>query len=282
MSRSEVGYCLVCYNNHDEVRDFISHVRERAVAVESEPLIAVCDNSERAEPRAMPIEWPAGTLNAFRPDNPGYLDGCRHGLNLVRSATVELPDWIVFTNTDLRFVGPASVQDLSDRHDPDTPVVIAPRITEGVERREKNPHLLVSRSPTRHRFNRLLTQTTAGALAYLVASSVRSERSDGSPCSDGDRSSTLPGTEMYAPYGAMMIFSRGFFRLCELPGGVPLLAEEIAVAEAARAHNIPVIYDPDIHVHHSPHSTTGASVGLGRARMLRRAFTFLDLMFQGK
>lgn len=257
---------LVAYDNHDEVQAFVDHLRDVDPALR----IAVCDNS--------PHPTGGATLHGIdaqvaRPDNPGYLDG---GIAAFEAYAAAFPDepvgWAVLSNTDLDVVGDRLSSVLSTREAASC-VVVAPRITEGDARVEKNPHLVSPRSRSRLWVNHVVTDSVAGAYAFLVLAALRAPRR----VAPSSAEVTLPpaGTSMYAPYGAMFVFSRAFLDEVGLPRGVPLLAEEYAVAEAAARCDAQVLFEPDIHVVHDPHSTTGGRVTLRRARMLSRAFTWM-------
>jgi GT2 family glycosyltransferase len=265
-----VDVLLVGYGNLPEVEAFIEQVRR----LEPSPAIrfAVCDNSPTAQPTSIPER--TDTVFVRRPDNPGYLEG---GLTALRASSDRrggLPDWAILSNTDLTFESAHLLEVLAE-HDPATPLVLAPRITEGDARIDKNPHLLSARSPGRHRLNHQLTRTPALAFGYLVLSRVKLEirlrragRHDAGPAA--------VGSEMYSPYGAMLIFSRGFLERDALPADVPITAEEYVVAEQARREGAPVLFEPRIHVHHEPHTTTGPKVSWPRAVRLSRAFAYID------
>lgn len=265
-----ISMLLVAYGNMNEVDDFVDHVRE----VQGEAIsFAICDNS----PNPIPSRHrgrPFATV-VQRPDNPGYLEGALVALEAQNVATGALPDWIILSNTDLRL----ETYDLPDRlaaYDASTPLVLAPRVTEGPRRVEKNPHLISRRTIRRHRLNRIITGTPVSAMAYQTGALLRRSLGQGDSrrrVTPEEWARAYPaGTRFYSPYGAIVIFSRGFFDAGGLPRNVPLLSEEYFIAEAAIEHQAPVIYEPNIHVHHSANTTTGPRVTLRRARRTSAAF----------
>lgn len=259
----DVLFLLVVYNNHDEVQRWISEVScDRACSV----AFAICDNSPIArswEPAAgVPVSLVA------RPDNPGYLEGGLVALEHYVASVGRMPPWIFLSNSDLVF-GPAGLGAVvSLKFEPDIPVIIAPRITEITSSLERNPHIRSPRSRFRLWANRLVTWYTPMAYLYLIASELRLHRAKRGPRS-------VPGELMYAPYGAMVCFSRGFLEGFKIPRNVPLLAEEWAIAEVARNGGVPVVFEPRIHVYHRSNATTGPPVSWRRAVLLRRAFWFM-------
>lgn len=257
---------VVAYKNQAQVQSFIDTLREQ----DPELAIAVCDNSpDGVDDRKVFMGVDAST---YRADNPGYMDGGIAAFEAFQTAHPERDiDWAILTNTDLEFAGETFSRVLS-AHDPERSIVLAPRITEGDEQVEKNPHLSAARSTWRLWINHLATGSAATAMGFLVAAVARFKMRHGG---GETRPLSEPGTAMYAPYGATMIFSRGFLAQVGLPTGVPLLAEEFAIAELAARGASPILFEPAIHLLHEPHSTTGPKVGYIRAAMLSRAFTWM-------
>src|SRR2546427_119628 len=63
---------------------------------------------------------------------------------------------------------------------------------------------------------------------------------------------------IYAPHGALFIFSRRYFEAGGyLDGNLFLYGEEISVAEICRSLGLPVIYEPSLRVLHNEHQSTG-------------------------
>jgi GT2 family glycosyltransferase len=265
---SRILFLLVAYRNVEQVAKFVEHLR--ALDYRDTFEVSICDNSPDEQQGLL---QELSCYVTARPDNPGYLEGALEAMRHYKRCGGSMPDWIVVTNTDLTFVNGGSFSSLEDR-DPSEAVVYAPRISEphGVE---KNPHLLVPRSGWRNEVDKWLTSTQSLSRAYLLGSIVlqraRRARNCWSP-----RPQSVAETVMYAAYGAIMIFSRQFFSQISFPMNVPLLAEEYVVAELARTIDAPIRYLPEIHATHTPHSTTGGRVSASRARLLRRAFSYID------
>lgn len=261
---------LVAYGNMDEVDAYIEHVRCK---VTTKLTFAVCDNSPAAM-RSRHEGDPNVTI-VERPDNPGYLEGALVAMRARRAQVDADPPWIILSNTDLHFETSDLLSVLS-RYDSKRPLVLAPRITEGLAKVEKNPHVVSRRSLRRLRANGFMASTALTAMAYQAGSLIlHAVRGGGSALRRRPASwaAAYPaGTEFYSPYGAMIIFSSGFFRAGGLPENVPLLSEEYYIAESALAHSAPVIYEPAIHVHHQEHTTTGPRLTLRRARLTSIAF----------
>lgn len=261
---------LVAFGNAEEVNDFISHVRATCQAPIS---FAVCDNTPGG---SGPITSDADCIVTARPDNPGYLEGALHALRAFQSQR-PTPEWIAITNTDLTFRRGDLLTVLS-RYDSDVPVVIGPRITEGVDAQEMNPHVVTPRGLGRLRLNHWTTATPVLAYGYLglhgAKFAVTRSRRTRTGASSPDPRHLTP-SDMFSPYGAMMFFSRAFMTHVGLPPKVPLFAEEYAVAETARRAGARVRYEPDIHVNHDSNSTTGPRLSWRRAKALTVAFRYI-------
>ena len=275
-----VLFLVVAYRNAADVIEFV-----RALSSTDPGLgFAVCDNTEtqtdasRERLRAALATTPA--VVAFRPDNPGYLDGALAALAAWRAAHGgELPEWAVLSNTDLAIEGEPFSRVLGDR-DHTVPQVLAPRLTEGPARVEKNPYQPSRRNNLRLHLNAVVAWTPRTAYAYLWLAATRFRlrhgRRGNGPTHVPATGTARAGTRMYAAYGATIVFSRGFLDRVGLPRNVPLLAEEFAIAEAARRAGVDITFEPRLHLHHDPHTTTGPAVTLRRAAMLSRAFRYIS------
>lgn len=263
-------FLVVAFNNHVSIESFLESLVTSADDVSFE--VAICDNSSIVK-EWHPSHWAVKTF-ITRPDNPGYLGGALIALDAYVERYGSLPEWVVLTNTDLTFVCDEIRKILIGYGDSDFPVVLAPRISEGSA--EMNPLLSKARPSWRHGFNRAVTRLLPLAYSYILVNYVRKRaRAVWPQYSSQTRLAGRGGKVIYSPYGAMVIFSRGFFSQAELPRLVPLLTEEFVIAEAARRGDVPIVYEPRIHVEHIPHSTTGPAVSLARAKLLREAFRFI-------
>jgi GT2 family glycosyltransferase len=261
---------VVAFNNYASIDLFLDSLGVPSSDATFE--VAVCDNSPAAG-YWRPIHRAVQTF-VVRPDNPGYLEGALTALSAHVDRIGFLPEWVVLTNTDLTLIPDDIARVLVAHGDADLPIVLAPRITEGSV--EMNPHLREAHPFWRHALNRVLTGLTPLAYSYLCLSYLKGRaRARWFAQSKGSRPLARTGELMYSPYGAMVIFSRGFFRRVAVPRSVPLFAEEFAIAEAARRAKVPIVYEPRIHVEHAPHSTTGRRVSLARAALIREAFRYI-------
>lgn len=274
MGFAHVLFLLVAYNNIDEVREFIRQTRLTDLGGNFR--YSICDNSETSTVCTGSADTLEDETYTTRADNPGYLDGAIAAYDSYMQHDSEPLSWIIISNTDLIFLSDGLLRTLNQRYDPCTAVVVAPRITE-TGNAEKNPHLLYPRSKLRLLTNRILTGNTLFAMAYLEMSAIRARFTRHRDKRKLHSETTIrPRSRMYSPYGAMMIFSRQFFNQVRLPSQVPLLAEEYAIAETALRAGAPIWFEPEIHILHHEHSTTGPKVTWRRAEMLRVAFRYIN------
>lgn len=267
----DILWLLIAYKNLDEVDDYIDHLDH--IKGDSCYRYAICDNSPtsgRSRHEGRP-----DVCRTSRPDNPGYLDGGLAALSEASERGWNDAAWVSLSNTDLEWISGDPNVRLAE-HDHDLPVVLAPRITEGPTCIEKNPHVMTRRSLRRLQINRILTFSKYSTMAYQTAAMLRAQFGGGSSkvrrASQEWELAHPQGTRFYSPYGAVMFFSHGFAAASSLPRGIPLLAEEYFIAEAAQAIDAPVVYEPRIHVHHNAHTTTGPKVTARRAAGTSHAF----------
>lgn len=265
----DIIWLLIAYNNMADVDSFVDQL-DQLRGPTARYLFAICDNSS-THVRSR-HEGRHDVFTVERGDNPGYLDGARAALDAVPAEVKDRVGWVALSNTDLTFVS-GDPSDILCRFPAGAPLVVAPSISEDDGAIEKNPHVLVPRSLARHRINHAVTCTPALARGYLLLSWGRHQLRLSRPAETGEVAPQ--GLRMYSPYGAMIFFNRAFVQHPGLPAGVPLLAEEYAIAEAARHVGAPVLYEPEIRVAHDAHTTTGPKVGRARAAMLTKAFAYI-------
>ena len=82
--------------------------------------------------------------------------------------------------------------------------------------------------------------------------------------------------EIYAPFGAYLIFHKTYFiKGGTLQHGAFLFGEEIFVAETSRRLNLKVIFDPRLKVIHREHSSLRKIGSRNAARYAREATHYL-------
>lgn len=269
---TDLLWLLVAFNNMEEVETFI----ETAPAGDGgrSNAFAVCDNSSvsTVSPR---LAARSDVLLIQRPDNPGYLEGGLAALDAY-VARHGMPKWVALSNTDMEFVTGDPWPELEKIVE--SKAIVAPRITEGADEKERNPHMLHRRTRRRIRAAAVVGGSTIGALVYQAVYQLRRRiRSKGAPRGHVE-TYVHPSMRkhMYAPFGAQIYFSGEFLTKVGLPRRVPLFTEEYFIAETARQAASPIIYVPSIHVRHIGHATTGTAYSIRRARLLSQAFRSMN------
>jgi len=191
--------------------------------------------------------------------NRGYLGGVKLGLEWFRKTQGELPEWVIVCNNDIRIEQPDFFDRLSliDRR---AVGVIAPRILSSQTGLDQNPFMV--RRPGRWRVGELRFWLKSYYLAFVHEKMSEWKKTGVSLKqrfleSTSERAGLQP-TAIYAPHGSFLIFSKQFFeRGGFLDDGFFLFHEEIAVAETCRQVGLPIVYYPELCVHHEEHSSNG-------------------------
>jgi GT2 family glycosyltransferase len=191
--------------------------------------------------------------------NRGYFGGVRQGLEWFQETQGDLPPWIIVCNNDIQIEQADFFERLSQL-DPNGIGVIAPKIISCLTRLNQNPFMV--RRPSRRRIGELRFWLKSYYLAF-----VHEKMSEWKKTGVSLKHRFLPGTPdgagpqltaIYAPHGSFLIFSKQFFtRGGFLDDGFFLYHEEIAVAETCRQVGLPIVYYPELCVHHEEHASTG-------------------------
>lgn len=184
-------------------------------------------------------------------ENRGYFGGAKWALEQYL-AHHGLPDWIVVCNNDIVFFGSEFLNRLI-AHDPLAEGVLAPAVISSLTGCDANP--MIVKRPSQIRLLRYRFQLSTYYVAWLtqlMAPTVRKVRNRLRPA----RSHCT--TQIYAPHGSILVFSRAFFEKGGfIDDGSFLYAEELSVAEACLRLGLPVVHDPALRVRHNDSQTTG-------------------------
>jgi GT2 family glycosyltransferase len=186
-------------------------------------------------------------------ENRGYFGAVKWALNQYL-AHHPLPDWLIVCNNDIVFHHPDLLTVLLG-YDPRKEGVLAPAVISNLTGRDSNP--MIAARPGRVRLLRyrfLLSSYPIARLTQKLAPAARKLRyhlrGDGLGNSDRQR--------IYAPHGAMIIFSRRYFEAGgTIDDGSFLFAEEFSVAETCLRLGLPLVHDPALRVRHNDSQTTG-------------------------
>jgi GT2 family glycosyltransferase len=205
--------------------------------------------------------------------NRGYFGAASWALrHYLESHSV--PDWVVVSNDDIEFEDSQFLRRLFQK-DPMSAGVIAPSIISSLTAHDANPS--VRRRPSRLRMWRYrlwLSNYYAMWFKQWLSPYVRKTRyrfSNRTPApAKGVRS------QIYAPHGAFLIFSRKFFEAGGfIDDGFFLYAEEFCVAEMCRQLRLPVIHDPNLRVRHAESQTLGRMLSRRAYQHQKNGFRYI-------
>jgi GT2 family glycosyltransferase len=187
--------------------------------------------------------------------NRGYFGAARWALDSFLSRG-QKADWIILCNNDITFGDRRFLAKLLEC-DPNRGQVIAPAILDRQTGADSNPFLRQRPSPAQLLYYRFW-QLHYGLMwiQQWLSPYVRILRRCVASCLQ--RPSLSQRASIYAPHGAFLIFSRGYFEAGGyIDDGFFLYAEEFSIGEICRRLNLPVVYDPRLCVEHNAHRTTG-------------------------
>ncbi len=214
--------------------------------------------------------------------NLGYFGGARAGLDSFLEQVGELPDWVIVCNHDVLIEDPEFFEKLF-RLDPYSAGVIAPRIRVSGTNLDQNPFM--RRRPNWLRWASLrFIYSNYGLAAFwhwlsrqkqALRSHWSARRSKTASIQNGRREF------IYAPHGALFIFSRRYFEAGGyLDGNLFLYGEEISVAEICRSLGVPVIYEPSLCVLHNEHHSTGGVISRFSFECQKNALRYVNSRYR--
>lgn len=191
------------------------------------------------------------------PENRGYFHAAKWVLESFLSEN-STPEWVVICNNDILLDHRSLLADLS-AHDPNSVGVLAPAVISERTSLDSNP--MIAKKPGRIRILRyrfLLSNYLIARFTQQTVPVVRKLRYLLRGLTGGNKSGLR---QIYAPHGAMLIFSRSFFqRGGSIDDGSFLFGEEIGVAETCCRIGLPIVYDPRLRVLHKDNQTTGRTL----------------------
>jgi GT2 family glycosyltransferase len=194
------------------------------------------------------------------PSNLGYFGAAHLVLNSVWKN--RLPDWLVVSNADIRLPQHSFLTRLAD-HSAGRCAVIAPKIVSTETGLDQNPFHRHRPSAVRINLNRLIPRVPL--LFWLVTAQYLIKRSIRRRIPGNHAQSTKNSTNIYAPHGAFIVFSKEYFRRGgSLNCGAFLFAEEIFVAETCRRLGLHITHSPDLEVLHDEHVSTRGNPAIRR------------------
>lgn len=192
--------------------------------------------------------------------NLGYFGAAHSALEAVWKD--RLPDWIIVSNADIRLPQPGFLCRIAD-HPAGVGAVIAPRIVSTRTGLDQNPFHRRRPSALRMNLNRIIPRVSL--LFWLMQTQCSVRRAIRSRLRGKHAQPATASSNIYAPHGAFIIFSKEYFRQGgSLNCGAFLFAEEIFVAETCRRLGLRVTYSPGLEVLHDEHVSTKVNPAIRR------------------
>jgi GT2 family glycosyltransferase len=215
------------------------------------------------------------------PTNRGYFGAAKLAYDHYLAQGHKLPDWIVVCNHDVVIDDENFFQRLT-RQDPMNIGMIAPRILVPPSYLNQTPFM--RRPPGRVRWLtlRLIYSSYAAAAVWdWLSRQKRSFKGVLQRCHiKANASSSDKTTEIYAPHGSFLIFSRRYFAAGgTLDQELFLYWEEISVAETCRSLGLAIVYDPSLHVLHNEHQSTGKRISRFSYDCHKNAFEYIRFRY---
>lgn len=219
----------------------------------------------------------------YSKNNLGYFGGANWGLQEYLRENI-LPEWIIISNTDIEFPDRDLFIKLSSYYDSSFPAVIAPdiklqsNIFSASSFAHQNPYLLKRPSRKYFKFMKWITTFYPLYISYDICGGIKNKIVNNIykvKNNDTESRYEFP-LEIYAPFGAFIIFHRSYFENNgNLGHGVFLFGEEIYIAEKVRELEMKVIYDNRLQVIHNEHSSLMQINSRKKAVYTREAVNYL-------
>lgn len=255
-------FLLICVNYHCEkdVQSFVYEVSQQQEV--NLPEIIIINNNELEENNNALDCLSSKHNNVIvyhGKENRGYYGGASWALNNYLTENA-LPDWVIVSNPDIRFEDCFFFSNLKTLHKEFSGAVIAPSIISLRFGGDQNPYFKQKPSRMKNRFNTFVLKYLFIAYTYELAAILKRKMIKVFRINKGSEKISKDCTNIYAPFGAFIIFSNKYFKCGgTLNYGAFLFGEEIFVAETAKKLGLNILHDPQLRVIHSGHMTTKIS-----------------------
>jgi len=269
----KVLICVVSYRTDEKLERYLDSILTAAQAAGSALTlnILVVDNSVREAAASEEFvrrisERTPGVEVICSETNLGYFGA----VPVAQAAAARLrPEQVIFSNADLTLAPDFFIR-LGEKL-PCPAAVIAPAILIDEGRGfDQNPKLVERYSADRLRFLQKVYSSALLFALYVWLGRLKEMLVKDRPAvrPSGDR-------DIYAPHGALFLFTKlGFF--LGLPRHEPFLyGEELFIAEEARRHAEVVRYIPAIRVFDSRHASTAGLGSARRRRLMKESIDFI-------
>jgi GT2 family glycosyltransferase len=187
-------------------------------------------------------------------NNRGYFGGAKWALNEYLGHHAA-PDWVIVCNNDVVWNQRSFLSSLLTR-DPHTEAVLAPAVVSRLTGFDANP--MINERPGWMRMLRYRILLSSYYLAWFTQWLAPFAKKARKVLQSTRRPRGVNKRAIYAPHGAMFVFSRRFFEAGGfIDDGAFLYAEELRIAEMCRHLGLPIIHDPGLRVWHEEGRTLG-------------------------
>jgi len=255
--RAEV--LAICINYWNE-EDTIHYVNDLLLQQEEVKLaIIVVDNNEFSgeNPLLKEIESASDNVEVYRSGrNAGYYGAASWALKKYLMIS-RMPEWIIVSNSDIRFEKPFFLSTLLEVHNRNAPEVVAPRIISDLSGLDQNPFMRKRPPVWKMHSYRLIFRFSTTFYSYRLLRNAKSKmlmKRKANQSVDCNEGTPFP---IYAPHGSIIAFNKKYFEKGgTLDYGAFLFDEEIFIAETARRLDLTIMYEPRMIALHKEHATT--------------------------
>jgi len=278
VKQNKILIIIINYNTDNDVARLLnSLIMQKNI---TEQIAIVVDNSSNLNIQGQLNAIPSNMkVLIFSPaKNLGYFGGAAWGLEEYLKDH-SAPEWVILSNPDIDIHDQEFFKKLSEYYQVDFPAVIAPDI-QLVSNRfshsssvHQNPHML--KRPPRQKiafYQKIykyyplysLYVKISGICHFILNQIVRENVKSNVP------------KQIYAPFGAFIIFHRSFFESggCLKYGGF-LFAEEIFVAEQLRELGLKAVFDNRFKLIHHEHSSIFLKTNRKRNEYLQESLQYI-------
>lgn len=269
----KIVFCCVNYNNSEEVLEYAKSISLQLNSKES--LLLIIDNST-IQNEKVNLKNKIKNINLkieildFE-SNLGYLNGMFAGIKNYYNSYKEYPDWVIFSNTDIKFIDNKFIKNLLQRKYPEDYWCIAPSIYSPQTKSYQNPHYKKRINLTQ--IERVLFFSKYHILfnLYAMLSSIKSKKR---------KKIEEKSQVVYAAHGCFFILKKDYFKsLDKLEYGSFLYSEEAFIAETIMRKDKKIFYDDLFKIVHMEHSTTDLIGNKNRAKLINNSLSYIKKEF---
>lgn len=254
----KVLFVCINYKNEDEVKEYVKNIKMLDINYE----IIIVNNLENKNLKLVLNEVQA-KYRIYNPSkNLGYLNGMFFGVKEYIKEEGNLPQWIVFSNTDIQI---EEFPILSNKYSKDI-WCIAPSIYSPITSSYQNPHYKTRIS--KYKIKRLIFINSIPVLSYIytklseIKARIKKKKEEKSQY-------------VYAAHGAFFILNKEFLKSIKLEYGAFLYSEEAFIAEKIFQVGKKIYYDNSLKVIHLEHTTTNLLSINKKSEYIKKSFKYI-------